>query len=471
MSHSRREFLRRSGCAALSMAALATSVRHFGLVDAMAQRNVDALPDYKALVCIFLNGGNDGNNMVVPNYTAGYAQYSAARAAQGLAIPQASLLPVTVPSIGNQTFGLHPNLVELQTLYNQQKLAVVANVGTLVQPLTRSQYQAGMPRPTQLFSHSDQSNQHRTAISTTSATTGWGGRMADRTGALNPGAAIAAVTSVNGTSLFTAGNSTTPLVVQPAPTPLNQVFALNGFTDADAGTRRQSMNDIRAMDTDRTLIRAASDLTQQAVNVSNQLSQDPALTVTFPNTTLGNQLKQVAKLMKFHTQLNMSRQIFYVQSAAMFDTHTSQLSRQAPLMTELSQALKAFYDETVAQGIASQVTSFTISDFSRTLNPTGTGSGAGSDHAWGNHVFVLGGAVRGGDFYGTPGPNGTVFPTLVGGGPDDTDTRGRFIPTTSVEMFASKLATWYGVAQADLPIVFPFLNNFAGTSASLEFMM
>jgi uncharacterized protein (DUF1501 family) len=452
------------------MAALATNMRHFGLVDAMAQQNADAPPDYRALVCIFLNGGNDGNNTVVPNHTAGYAQYSAARAAQGLAIPQASLLPITPPSIG-LNFGLHPNLTELKTLWDQQKLAIVTNAGPLVQPLTRAQYQAGMPRPMQLFSHSDQSNQHRTAISATAATTGWGGRMADRTGALNPGAAIAMVTSVNGTSLFTAGNTTTPLVVAPAPTPLNQVFALNGFVtgNGEDNARRASMDLIRMMDADRTLVRAASDLTQQAVSVSTQLSSDPPLTVTFPNTTLGNQLKQVAKLMKFHTQLNMSRQIFYVQSAAMFDTHTSQLSRQAPLMVELSQAMKAFYDETVAQGIASQVTTFSLSDFSRTLNPTGTGSGAGSDHAWGNHVFVMGGAVRGGDFYGTPGPNGTVFPTLVGGGPDDTDTRGRFIPTTSVEMFAATLASWYGVATADIPLVFPYINNFP--TANLGFMM
>ncbi len=470
MSHSRREFFRKSGCAALSMAALATSIRHFGLVDAMAQQNAEAAPpgDYKALVCIFLNGGNDGNNTVVPNHTAGYAQYNAARGAQGLALSQASLLPITPPSIGLD-FGLHPNLTELKTLWDQQKLAILPNVGTLVQPLTRAQYQSGAPRPMQLFSHSDQSNQYRSAISATTSTTGWGGRIADRTGALNPGAAISAITSVNGSSLFTAGNSTTPLVVSPSPTPLNQVFALNGFTDADAASRRLSMNAIRGMDADRTLIRAASDLTQQAISVSDQLGSDPVLTATFPNTTLGNQLKQIAKLMKFHTQLNMSRQIFYVQSAAMFDTHTSQLSRQAPLMTELSQAMKAFYDETVAQGIADKVTTCTLSDFSRTLNPTGTGSGAGSDHAWGNHVFVMGGAVRGGDFYGMPGPNGTVFPTLVNGGPDDADTRGRFIPTTSVEMYAATLASWYGVAAGDIPLVFPYINNFP--TSNLGFMM
>lgn len=468
MANSRREFLRKSGCAALSMTALATTIRHFGLVDAFAQKSADG-GDYKALVCVFLNGGNDGNNTLVPNYTAGYDQYFAARGTQGLAIPRNSLLSITPPSIGLD-FGLHPNLTELKALWDTQKLAIVCNVGTLVQPLTRAQYQSGAPRPVQLFSHSDQTAQHRSAISTGSSLTGWGGRTADRTIGLNPGAAISAITSVSGSSLFTAGNLTTPLVVSPAPTPINQIFALNGFTTAaDDVARRNSMNQVRGMNLDQTLVRAASDLTQQAISVSDQLSTDPVLTVAFPNTTLGNQLKQVAKLMKFRTQLNMSRQIFYVQSGALFDTHSSQLSRQVAVLTEVSQAMKAFYDETVAQGIANKVTSFTLSDFSRTLSPTGTGSVAGSDHAWGNHVFVMGDAVHGGDFYGIPGPNGTVFPTLVNGGPDDADSRGRFIPTSSVEMFAATLASWYGVSASDIPLVFPNINSFP--TSNLGFML
>jgi uncharacterized protein (DUF1501 family) len=450
------------------MTALATSVRHFGLVDAYAQKGASDGANYKALVCVFLDGGNDGNNTVVPNYNAGYDEYFAARGAQGLAIPRASLLPITPLSLGLD-YGLHPTLGPFKTLWDAQKLAIVCNVGTLVQPLTRAQYQAGMPRPVQLFSHSDQTNQHRSAISSGSSTTGWGGRTADRTIGLNPGAAIAAVTSVNGSTLFTAGNSTTPLVVAPSPTPLNQVFALNGFTgDVNGATRRASMDEIRAMNQDQTLIRAASDLTQQAINVSDDLNTDPPLTVTFPATPLGNQLRQVAKLMKFRTQLNMSRQIFYVRITG-FDTHSSQLSRQVTLFTELTNAVKAFYDETVAQGIDDQVTTFTLSDFNRTLNPAGSGAGSGSDHAWGNHAFVIGGGVRGGDFYGRPTSNGTVFPTLVNSGPDDADTRGRFIPTSSVDMFAATLASWYGVQPSDMPIVFPNINSFP--VSNLGFML
>lgn len=466
---SRREFLKTS-CRALSMAAIASQMRHFGLVSAMAQdknatsgdafdsRGGEGEAAYKALVCVFLSGGNDSNNWVVPKYTEGYNQYSAARGAQGLAIPQANLLSITPASMGLE-FGLHPNLSAIHPLWAQGKLAVVPNVGTLVQPLTRATYQSGAPRPMQLFSHSDQVEQYRTAISSYRSTTGWGGRVADRTGALNPGAAVPMITSIAGATIFNIGNNTAPLIVSPAPTPLNQVLALNGFADADATTRRTAMDNIRQSDLNYSLIQATSVLTQQAVNVSQQLSQNPTLTVTFPSTTLGNQLAQVAKLMKFRTQLNMSRQIFFVNLGG-FDTHSSQINGQGTLLTQVGAALKAFYDETVAQGISESVTTFTMSDFNRTLNPAGTGTAAGTDHAWAAHHLVMGGSVVGGDFYGRPTSNGSVFPTLVNSGPDDADTRGRFIPTVSVEMYAATLSRWFGLSQAELPLVYPNIVNF-----------
>lgn len=467
----RREFLKTS-CAALSMTAMATQMRHFGLISALAQEKDDAaMPtEYRALVCVFLSGGNDSNNLVVPNYAEGYAQYAAARSTQGLAIPQANLLPITPPAMGGQVYGLHPSLTELHQLWGQNKLAVVCNVGTLTQPLTRAQYQSGAPRPIQLFSHSNQREQFKTAISNYPSTTGWGGRLADRTAGQNVGAAIPMISQLfTGAEIFTVGNQSVPLIVAPSPTPLNQVLTLNGFgTAADEFARRTAMDNIRQADLNYTMTQNASRLTQQAVNVSQQLSTDPTLTVTFPNTTLGNQLKQVAKLMKFHTSLNMSRQVFYVQLTG-FDTHSGQLANQANLWIQVSQALKAFYDETVAQGIASQVTSFTMSDFSRTLNPAGSGSGVGSDHAWGGHHLVMGGAVAGGNFYGRPTSNGTYFPTLVNGGPDDAETRGRIIPSTSVEQYTATLARWFGLTDTDIPLVFPNINSFSGSN--LDFMM
>ncbi len=472
MKTDRREFLKRP-CGALSMAALATQMSHLGAMSALAQKNVRDKPgknlgsDYKALVCVFLGGGNDSNNLVVPNFSAGYAEYAAARSAQGLAIPQASLLPVTPPTLGLD-FGLHPNLADVHGLWGQGKVAVVCNVGTLVQPLTKQQYLSGDPRPDQLFSHSNQVEQFRTAVSAYNATTGWGGRLADRTLGINTGAAIPTVTSMAGVTVFSNGENTQPLIMEPAPTPLNQVLALEGFGNgADEAVRRNTMQLIRSENADQTMVAAAGFLTQQAVNVSQQLSTDPTLTVTFPTTVLGNQLKQVAKLLKFRTSLNMSRQIFYVQLPG-FDTHSSQIAGQGNLMTQLNQALKAFYDETVAQGIDAQVTTFTMSDFSRTLNPAGSGSTAGSDHAWAGHHLVLGGAVAGGNFYGRPTANGSIFPTLVNSGPDDISTRGRFVPTVSVEMYAATLARWFGLTETQIPLVFPYISNFP--TSNLGFM-
>ena len=472
MKENRREFLKKS-CRVLSMTAVATQMRHFGVVDVLARERREesavAGNDYKALVCIFLNGGNDGNNSVIPNYTGGYAQYAAARQAQGLAIAQNSLLPITPPSMGGQIYGLHPAMSALHPLFAQGKMAVVCNVGCLVQPLTRSTYQGGAPRPYQLFSHPDQVEQARTAISSYKSTTGWGGRVADRTGTLNPGAGIPMVTSIAGATLFNIGANTSPLVVSAAPTPLNQVLTLNGFgTATDELARRAAMDNIRTNDLSYTMVQQASVLTQQAVNVSQQLNTDPTLTVTFPATTLGNQLRQVAKLLKFRTQLNMSRQIFFVELQG-FDHHSGQISPHNSLLTQVSQAVKAFYDETVAQGIASDVTTFTLSDFNRTFNPAGSGSSVGSDHGWGGPSFVIGGSVLGGDFYGRPTSNGTLIPTLVNGGPDDADARGRFIPTVSVEQYAATLARWYGLADADIPLAFPNINNFS--TSNLGFMV
>ncbi len=477
MKENRRKFLKDS-CRALSMTAIASQMRHLGLVSVLAREREEANAavgggGYKALVCVFLDGGNDGNNSVIPNYDQGYNEYAAARAAQGLAVPRASLLPITPPSMGGQVYGLHPSLAELQTLWLQGRMAVVCNVGCLVQPLTRATYQAGAPRPYQLFSHPDQADQFRTAISSYKSTTGWGGRVADRTGTLNPGAAIPMITSIAGANIFSNGANTKPLIVAAAPTPLNQVLTLDGFgTSADELARRTAMNNARQFDLNYTLIQNASLITQQAVNVSVQLNQDPVLTVTFPNTTLGNQLRQVAKLIKLRSLLSMSRQIFFVRVGG-FDHHSAQLSGgstgHSNLLIQVSQALKAFYDETVAQGVAAQVTTFTMSDFNRTLSPAGSGSNVGSDHGWGGPYFVIGDSVQGGNFYGSPTSNGTFVPTIAFNTGDDADTRGRFVPTVSVEQYAATLSRWYGLAESDISLVYPNINNFPGSN--LGFML
>ncbi|HEY0051338.1 MAG TPA: DUF1501 domain-containing protein, partial [Pyrinomonadaceae bacterium] len=199
----------------------------------------------------------------------------------------------------------------------------------------------------------------------------------------------------------------------------------------------------------------------------NSLGNIPEVTVNFPNTELGNQLKQIARLIRGRSVLAVNRQIFFVILDG-FDTHTTQLAEQDRLLSQLSQASRAFYEEMVVQGLQNQVTQFTLSDFNRTFNPGGSGALVGSDHAWANHMFVIGGGVLGGDFYGMNTSNGTPFPTLVQNGPDDADggsnARGRWIPTTSVEQYAATLAKWFGLPDEDRSYVFPNLANFPTTN-------
>jgi len=423
------------------------------MVHALAQGS-----GYKALVCVFLAGGNDGNNLVVPADTTGYAAYSAVRSVSGLAIAQGTLLPVVPKSIGTQ-FGLHPSLAAIHPLFESGNLAVVCNVGPLVEPITKEDYLSGAPRPYQLFSHSDQIAQWQTSISTAPSGTGWGGRLADTFG---PDTGFPMVTALAG-GTFTRGAITSPLSVAAAPTPFNQLLSLSGFgTNAAEQARRQAMNYLQTIDRESALIRAHQDVAGKAAALAQSLNVEPGLNTEFPNTTLGNQLKQIAKLIRFNqtSASPLSRQIFFC-SLGGFDTHQGQVATQSTLLTQVSQAMKAFYDSTLEMSIAPNVTTFTLSDFGRTFQPAGSGGIVGSDHAWGNHHLVMGGSVFGGDFYGVPGMNGTVFPTLQLSGPDDTDVRGRWIPTASVDQYGATLARWFDVNASDINKIFPQLSQFS----------
>ncbi|HLM02965.1 MAG TPA: DUF1501 domain-containing protein [Pyrinomonadaceae bacterium] len=485
MKQTRREFLMKSGCA-LSMLTLATQARHFGMMSALAQTVDDRTEpeggsDYRALVCIFMAGGNDGNNVVIPNHNdanlSNYAAYANARAAQGLAIPQNQLLPIAVPRMNGLNYGLHPSFGTvagginngIHELWALNKMAIVTNVGTLVRPTTKAQYQTSAhPKPYQLFSHSDQVAQYQSGRSDTQSFTGWGGRISDRrTQAANPSGLLPMITSINGAQLFTAGQTTLPLAVNGAATPLNQVLNPQGFnTTAPSVARRQALDSLRAIDLNSDLIRAASSITDSAMAANAQLQVSQEVTVAFPNTNLGNQLKQVARLIKKKDDLNINRQIFFCQIGG-FDTHNNQQNNangQVALLATMSQAMRAFYEEMVIQDLSDRVTTFTMSDFSRTMNPAGSGAQVGTDHAWANHMLVVGGAVTASNFYGVNTSNGTPFPTLAFNGPDDADSgtnaRGRWIPTASVEQYAATLARWYGLPETDMSTVFPLIGNF-----------
>ncbi|MFN2621952.1 MAG: DUF1501 domain-containing protein [Chthoniobacterales bacterium] len=442
-SPTRRTFIRQAACAALTTTGILNTI--FDL------RRLSAAPldtsDYKALICLFLFGGNDANNVIVPHDASGYASYAAARGI--LAIPQASLLPLTLQNGDGRDFGFHPNMPELQALFNQGKLGLVANVGTLVAPVTRAQYLAGGAAvPPQLFSHADQSVQWQTSVPDVISKTGWGGRMADVLQSLNAGSKISLNISIAGTNTFEVGNTVLPYVLSPTGS-----VGLTGFDgSANANVRLQAFKDLLALPHNNLFEQAYADTVSRSIAandlLTSALSGIPAFQTVFPNTNLGQQLNMIAKLIAARNNLSMKRQIFFC-SVGGYDTHGDQLAGQANLLTELSQGMNAFYNATVELGVASQVTTFTASDFGRTY-PT---NGSGSDHGWGSHQFVLGGAVQGGRLFGT-------FPTLAVNGPDDTG-QGRWIPTTSVDELSATLATWFGVAASDLPTVLPNIGRFA----------
>jgi uncharacterized protein (DUF1501 family) len=464
MKKSRRVFLRRSGIA-LGGAVFSSSVRSLGLINALAQSGKDtntAAPDYKALVCIFLFGGNDCNNMVIPY--DGYANYATRRGV--LAIPQTDLLQITPPSQSGIKYGLHPGLspematptqmAGLLPLWTSGKLAILPNVGTLIQPLTRTQYLSGQPRPVNLFSHEDQADQHQSAIianTTLNPLTGWGGRLAEKTAMLNGGATFPMIIAPAGTNLFSTSDVTRPLVPSSG---------LSGFTSPIINDPRyQAMQYLMTIDRQSKVVDAASDTMQRAITHTDLLNQalndSTSVPTVFPSSGIGNQLRQVARVIaKRSTLFGMQRQVFFC-SVGGFDTHENQLTPQASLFAQLSQAMKAFYEATLALGVSSSVTTFTLSDFGRTLVPTGTGS----DHGWGGHQLVMGGAVAGGDFYG-------VYPDLTPAGPDDTGNQGRWIPKTSLDQYGWTLAKWFGLATSDKGTVFPNISNF--TPQELSFL-
>lgn len=437
----RRSFIR---YASLAAAGNLAGLRPFGAMNALAA----TVPDYKALVCIFLFGGNDANNTVVPYDTAGYNNYAALRTANGssIAIPQASLLPLTpLPN-----FALHPSLPDVQTLFNNGKAAIVANVGTLTQPITRAEYLAGGKVPANLFSHPDQQEEWQNAAADAATPAGWAGRISDAlTGNYNTGATIPMVTSVSGDTLFCNGVSTTPVSVSPGN--LGDTACSEG---AECSARMAAAQSLITLSSGVSLVTEDDGITSNAYNYSSVLtaatqSVTPLKTVFPTKNGLAAQLQQIAQIIQVRAALGVQRQIFFC-GIGNFDTHSNQLALQSSLLSAISPAMAAFYNATVEMGIQNQVTSFTMSDFARTFQPN---SNTGTDHAWGSHHIVFGGAVNGGKMYGT-------FPTLALAGPDDSGSNGRWVPSTGSAQYAATLATWFGVPNNQLAAVFPNIGTF-----------
>lgn len=442
--HTRRDLLRLACCSAAGVS-LVGGLSKLGLVSALAQ----SATDYKALVCIFMFGGNDGNNLLVPTDSR-YTNYLQARSV--LALPQSQLLPLQIN--GQSNYGLHPNLTEMQGYFNNQKsLAVIANVGTLVQPTTQAAYHAFTNLPENLFSHSDQQDQWQSAQLAGTPVSGWAGKVADNVQTFNSAAQFPPILSISGSPVFCTGITSRPFSMDPGQPP-----GLQGFdTSAASQARYAATQQLLTFDSGLSMVQAANSVTGQAVKfaqvLSDALKNISPLQTKFPADYLGQQLQQVAQVIAARSALGVQRQIFFC-SIGGFDTHANQLPQHVQLLTSISQGMSAMYQATQELGVANQVTTFTLSEFGRTLEP---GSNGGSDHAWGSHQLILGGAVKGNAIYGT-------FPTLALGGPDDADQNGRWIPTTALDQYAATLATWFGVGAANLPSIFPNLANFSTTN-------
>jgi uncharacterized protein (DUF1501 family) len=469
---SRREFLGNACCAAVGATGLLSTLGSLRLMGAAASPNngpqlppVAGAPigsDYKALVCLFLNGGNDANNLIIPMGTglvtdgASYAAYAAARS--NLAIPRASLLPITPKTSDGRTWGLHPAVDELHALFNSGKAALIANAGTLVYPTSKTQYNAkSVPLPPQLFSHSDQQVQWQHSVPDKPTSTGWGGRVADLVNAFNTSDQISMSISIAGKNTFQVGAQVTQYAISTSGAP-TLTGSTSSATSVD-GIRFRAQKDLFAAQQsslfETAFASASTDAIVSSDLLNTVLSASGTLATVFPSTSAGNQLKMAARLIAASPNLGLRRQIFFVQLGG-WDLHAGQLVNTDPtsgthagLLSQISEAVNAFYKATIELGVSNQVTTFTASDFGRTFRSNGDGS----DHGWGSHHFVVGGAVRGTELYGK-------MPTLAINGPDDTG-QGRWIPTTSVDEYASTLATWFGVSASDLHTVLPNIGRFA----------
>ena len=437
---SRRGFIR-IGAASVGTLAL----RPFGLLPALAQGG----PDYRALVCIFLFGGNDSNNSIVPMDDASYPAYQSIRGVLGLST--SALTPVR--SVTGAPYGFHTLLTELASMFTSKELAVVANVGSLVAPITRAQYQAAQaPIPSNLFSHADQQQQWQTSVAQGNSPTGWAGRAADYVAAQNlNSSSFPTFFSVAGNTLEGAGVTTQPVALAPG-----QSLQLSGFGNSAASAARLgALTNLLTMNTGVSLAQAAngtlSNSLADAKALAAALANGTPLKTQFPTNTLGAQLKQVAQIIQVQSALGMRRQVFFC-SLGSFDTHTGELGTLNTLYPELSQSLAAFY--TATQELTAWPGTSPLSRNRTSTEPSNPPPGDGSDHAWGGHHMVFGGAVQGSRIYG-------AFPTFALGGPDDTDVRGRWIPTTSIDQYGATLCSWFGIPDAALATIFPNLANFS----------
>ena len=446
---SRRRFLGQASCAAVGTTALFNTVLDLKMFNALAYPG----EDYRALVCLFLSGGIDSFNVLVPTSDAQYQEYATVRG--DLALPQAALLPITPATSDGRTYGLHPGVVELQQLFAQQRMAFVANVGTLVEPTTLAQFRNGsVALPLGLFSHSDQQMHWQSSIPDQRSPIGWAGRMADilETGNCNPN--ISMNISLSGMNIWQTGRVTNHYTITE-----NGSEGLWDYGELSPGAviRTQAVDGLLGLHYQHLFEKTFAARMRGAIDAhldfSSAIANVPPLTTQFSNTGLSRKFRMIALTIAAREALCMKRQTFFIEVGG-WDHHDEVILNQAAMLPVVSRALSEFQAALVELDVADQVTTFTASDFGRTLSS----NGRGSDHAWGGNHMVMGGAVAGGDMYGR-------YPDLYLGSPLDTG-RGRLIPTTSVDEYFADLALWFGVPESDLPLILPNIGRFRSLPAT-----
>lgn len=450
----RRRFLGRVNCAAISALPILSTLLNLKLVSSAAAATAPA--DYRALICLFLEGGADTFNVLVPRGASEYAEYAAVR--KGIALPQASLLALNPLGSPGLSLGVHPGLPAVKGLFDAGKAAFIANVGTLIEPITKADYENGLRRlPQNLYSHEDQQEQWHTATPDIRSSRGWAGRAADLLRSANSNNAVSMNISLTGSNIWQSGENTLEYTISSEGR-----AGLDGYDSLDSDP--YSTVPIRTRAVDSQLGFQYQHLLSQAFVSKKAGAMDAAVlfnaattvelpaSVPFPDTELGAQFRMIAKAIAGRGALGHQRQTFFVNHGG-WDTHDGVLAHLAGGLPELDAAIKALYDCLAALGLQNNVTLFTASDFGRTI----TTDNDGCDHAWGGNQLVVGGAVNGNRIYGT-------YPTLYPGNPLDVD-RGRLIPQVSVDSFFAELALWFGVPKSDLHLVLPNIGNFYSISS------
>lgn len=465
----RRKFLGQASCGAIGATTLFSTLFNLKSLNASASFNssVSAMPnDYKALVCILNSGGADSFNMLVPRSSAEYTQYANTRSNMALALN--SLRPINPLISDGKQYGLHPSMVHMQSLFEANKLAFISNVGSLIQPITKQEfYDGSIPIPLGLYSHADQAMHWQTGVPHQRVAQGWGGKMADLLYSANDNQTISMNISLSGSNIFQTGNNSVEYTLDP----INGSLGIIDYNSTDWALNTLKKAAIEGMvnpvyqnvfkNTYARTIKTSIDGNEM---LSAVLANAPTFTVPFnepiisDNTSsinISKSLEMVAKAIAGREELGMNRQIFFIDYGG-WDHHDELLNNQARMLTNLDAALYQFNAAMEQLGIADKVTTFSLSEFSRTL----TSNGNGTDHAWGGNVFIMGGAVNGRRMFGEYpslaltnfNPNDDTNPLEVGGG--------SLIPTTSADAYFAELALWYGVSPSELVTLFPNIGYF-----------